>query len=67
VETVADFFAHRRRALALEEAIAHIVQTYKNEITDWCGHDLAIEIAADKLGLQESTVRRIIASAGNIW
>ena len=67
METVADFFAHRRRALAHAEAIQHVIDTYKGEITDWCHHDLAIEIAADKLGLKQGTVRDIIARAGSIW
>lgn len=38
-----------------------IWQTYKGEIFDWCGHWLALEITAGKLGLPISVVSASVA------
>lgn len=40
---------------------AMVWRAYKSEITDWCGHQLAIELTAEKLGLSQEAVRRVIA------
>lgn len=54
----------RERQLALEQLV---LQAYKNEIYDWCGHDLACELAAQKTGVSETEVRRLVCAAGSMW
>jgi hypothetical protein len=49
------------------EVRGDILRRYKDEITDWCGHDLACELVAQKTGVSEATVRAIVCDAGNIW
>jgi hypothetical protein len=44
-----------------------IVKAYKAEIFDWCGHDLAIELAAEKLGITRVRVLVEVLRAGCIW
>jgi hypothetical protein len=44
-----------------------IVQLYKLEIYDWCGHDLACQLVAEKTGLPERIVRNIVDKAGSIF
>lgn len=54
----------RERQLVLEQLV---LQAYKNEITDWCGHDLACELTAQKTGVSETEVRRLVCAAGSMW
>ena len=44
-----------------------VIRQYKNEITDWCGHSLAIDLTATKTGKTVQEVLAIINGAGNIW
>lgn len=54
----------RARKIARAEAVEHVLRTYRGEITDWCDHDLACEITADKCGISERVVRNIVANSG---
>ncbi len=48
--------------LAARRALCQKVwNAYKGEIFDWCGHELAVEITADKLGMKIRTVREMVA------
>jgi hypothetical protein len=67
MSNVISFAAFRMRKSARAEAIEHVIRTYRGEIYDWCGHDLACEIAADKLGISERVVRNIINDAGVLF
>lgn len=50
------------------ERTATVLKAYKNEITDWCGFDLAVELVAQKTGISEREVRAIVCLAGGgIW
>lgn len=44
-----------------------VVKQYKNEISDWCGHSLAIDLTATKTGKTVQEVLAIINAAGNLW
>jgi hypothetical protein len=57
----------RDKKMALERERARIIQLYKHEIYDWCDDDLACKGVAQKSGLPERNVRRIIANAGPIF
>jgi hypothetical protein len=51
----------------LKRAHSRIIQLYKQEIYDWCDNDLACELVAQKSGVPERIVRRIVANAGAIF
>jgi hypothetical protein len=57
----------RDAKIALEREHSRIIQLYKQEIYDWCGNDLACELVAQKSGVLERVVRRIVANAGAIF
>jgi len=57
----------RDAKIALKREHSRIIQLYKGEIYDWCGHDLACELVAHKGGVPERVVRRIVANAGAIF
>lgn len=57
--------AEWKQALAYHHA--HVIAVYKGEITDWCGHDLAVEITAEKCRITTIEVQAIIKKAGNLW
>jgi hypothetical protein len=52
---------------ALKRSHSRIIQLYKQEIFDWCDHDLACKLAAEKGGVPERIVRGIVANAGAIF
>lgn len=39
----------------------YVIRKYKQEIMDWCGHDLACQLVADKLNMSERLVRNIVS------
>jgi hypothetical protein len=47
-----------------------ILKSYKCDITDWCGHKLAVEVTANRLGVSqaqvESVVRRLFEASSII-
>jgi hypothetical protein len=43
-----------------------LLQAYKDEITDWCHFDLAIELACQKTGASEQEMRAI-ACGTDVW
>lgn len=45
----------------------HVIRTYRDEITDWCGHDLACEITAERLNIPERIVRNIVCDAQGMF
>lgn len=45
----------------------YVIRKYKQEITDWCGHDLACELVSEKTGIEQHIVRNIIQDAGVIF
>ena len=55
--------AHERQ----QRESARIVHLYRQEIYDWCGHDLACQIVAERVGIPERIVRNIIDKAGSIF
>lgn len=55
--------AHER----MKREHGRIVEMYRQEIYDWCGHDLACEIVAGKVGVHQRIVRNIVAAAGNLF
>ena len=57
----------RDAKIALKREHARIIQLYKREIYDWCGNDLACELVAQKSGVSERIVRRIVANAGALF
>jgi hypothetical protein len=57
----------RDAKIALARERSRIIQLYKHEIYDWCSHDLACELVAQKSGVPGRTVRKIIAGAGAIF
>ena len=57
----------RDAKIALKRTHSRIIQLYKQEIYDWCDNDLACELVAQKSGLPERIVRRIVANAGAIF
>lgn len=61
---ITDLAAFRK---AREELRLRVIKTYKDEITDWCHHALAIELTSEKTGVIERDVQRIIDAAGNLW
>ena len=46
----------RDAKIALKREHSRIIQLYKGEIYDWCGHDLACELVAQKSGVVERIV-----------
>jgi hypothetical protein len=44
-----------------------IIREYKGYITDWCHHDLAVELAAAALTIPAMRVRDVVSAAGNLW
>jgi len=59
--------AERFRRQRLLEHREHVLRTYRSEITDWCGHDLACEITASRLNIPDRIVRNIVADAGSLF
>lgn len=57
----------RAARLRQQRETARIVQLYKGEIYDWCGHDLACSLVAEKTGIHERVIRGIIANAGVLF
>jgi hypothetical protein len=57
----------RDAKIALEREHLRIIQLYKQEIYDWCDDDLACELVAQKSGVPERIVRRIVANSGAIF
>jgi hypothetical protein len=57
----------RDAKIALKREHSRIIQLYKREIYDWCGNDLACELVAQKSGVPERVVRRVVANAGAIF
>lgn len=43
-----------------------LLQAYKDEVTDWCHYELAIELACAKTGASE-TEMRAIACGPEVW
>lgn len=37
-----------------------ILKSYKCDITDWCGHKLAVEVTAKRLGVSETLVESVV-------
>jgi hypothetical protein len=64
MSAVIDLTARRR---ALEAQRITVIAAYKSEIYDWCGHDFAIELTSQKLGVPERAVRTIVEGAGDLW
>lgn len=50
------------------ESILHkkLLQAYKDEVTDWCHFELAIENACAKTGASEQLMRAIACAPG-VW
>lgn len=42
---------------------AKVIEAYKNEMFDWCDHDLACHLVANKLSIEERIVRNVVAKA----
>ena len=57
----------RDAKIALKREHARIIHLYKQEIYDWCGHDLACELVARKGGVPDRIVRRVVANASAIF
>jgi hypothetical protein len=65
VTSVTDMLEVRRTR---EAARLRIIQLYKDCITDWCGHDLAIELVHEQTKVPHAQIYNIVANAGNgIW
>lgn len=63
LKNVVDELATARAARVLLRRVAKL---YKEEIEQWCGHDLACELVAQKTGMSEADVRRIVCNQ-EIW
>jgi len=58
--------SYREAKRRITERTALIVRTYKGEVTDWCGHDLACEITANKLDIPDREVRAAVCNT-QLW
>jgi hypothetical protein len=65
--TVTSLLTFKLARLSEAETREHVLRSYKNEITDWCGHDLACQIVSLNTGISERVVRNIISNAGILF
>jgi hypothetical protein len=65
--TVISLTAFKLARLSESETREHVLRSYRDHITDWCGHDLACQIVSLNTGISERIVRNIIDAAAPLF
>lgn len=60
IASIVNLREFKQRKLAQAEHAEHVRHEYRMEIEQWCGHDLACEIVANRLDISERIVRNIV-------